>query len=440
MVGSDLRRVSSTDDSLLLHQQHQQQERQYGWKHQSSSSSQAFPRPVAPPPQTSWHHPRAHSKQQYTAESAAGKRGGQKAGNGVENRLGGGNDVPGRVSLSSASSSGRLPHSNLECFLDVTTPRVKSQTLRKSCFRDPSQKRCFDPEVTPFFSLGDLWDSFDEWSAYGAGVPLMLHGYENVVQYYVPYLSALQLYTIPTRRPHVAAYRAPGVESDEGSDASSDGENESSMGPGRSQWQGRVLKDADSSSSYSALGSGPRLECSTFVNGDDEDVEVWSYFETSPPYSRVPLVDKITDLSRDFEPRYNPLRILRSVDLLPSSWLSVAWYPIYRIPTGPTLRDLAACFLTYHSLSTPMNGTSGVQLPSCSEPCDMPTLCSRETSRLALQAFGLTSYKLRGALWTSNVERRQATLLQNSASVHLKQLGVEHPDYIFFTSHSNSRR
>jgi hypothetical protein len=35
---------------------------------------------------------------------------------------------------------------------------------------------------------------------------------------------------------------------------------------------------------------------------------------------------QITDLSRDFEPQYNPLRILRSVDLLPNSWLSVAWY------------------------------------------------------------------------------------------------------------------
>jgi hypothetical protein len=35
---------------------------------------------------------------------------------------------------------------------------------------------------------------------------------------------------------------------------------------------------------------------------------------------------QITDLSRDFEPQYNPLRVLRSVDLLPNSWLSVAWY------------------------------------------------------------------------------------------------------------------
>lgn len=28
-------------------------------------------------------------------------------------------------------------------------------------------------------------------------------------------------------------------------------------------------------------------------------------------------------------------------------------YPIYRIPTGPTLKDVDACFLTYHLLATP---------------------------------------------------------------------------------------
>ena len=34
-------------------------------------------------------------------------------------------------------------------------------------------------------------------------------------------------------------------------------------------------------------------------------------------------------------------------------------YPIYRIPTGPTLKDLDACFLTYHSLHTPLTGNHG---------------------------------------------------------------------------------
>lgn len=86
-------------------------------------------------------------------------------------------------------------------------------------------------------------------------------------------------------------------------------------------------------------------------------------------------------------------------------------------------------------------GTEGSrQLLNCSEACDLPMLCPRDTSQLALRAFGLASYKLKGALWTSNLERRHATLLQNSADAHLKQLGVQHPDYIFFTSRSNSGR
>ena len=34
-------------------------------------------------------------------------------------------------------------------------------------------------------------------------------------------------------------------------------------------------------------------------------------------------------------------------------------YPIYRIPTGPTLKDLDGCFLTYHKLHTPLTGNHG---------------------------------------------------------------------------------
>lgn len=49
-------------------------------------------------------------------------------------------------------------------------------------------------ELMPYFALGDLWESFKEWSAYGAGVPLVLNGSDSVVQYYVPYLSGIQLY------------------------------------------------------------------------------------------------------------------------------------------------------------------------------------------------------------------------------------------------------
>lgn len=52
-------------------------------------------------------------------------------------------------------------------------------------------------EEAPHFFLRDVWEAYREWSAYGAGVPLVLDGCDGVVQYYVPYLSAIQLYGDP---------------------------------------------------------------------------------------------------------------------------------------------------------------------------------------------------------------------------------------------------
>ncbi|XP_035846016.1 glutaredoxin-like [Helianthus annuus] len=49
-----------------------------------------------------------------------------------------------------------------------------------------------------YFVLGDLWESLKEWSAYGAGVPLVLNESDSVVQYNVPYLSDIQLYVDTT--------------------------------------------------------------------------------------------------------------------------------------------------------------------------------------------------------------------------------------------------
>lgn len=56
------------------------------------------------------------------------------------------------------------------------------------------ERRTFDVESQPYFVLGDLWESFQEWSVYGAGVPLVLNESDSVVQYYVPYLSGIQIY------------------------------------------------------------------------------------------------------------------------------------------------------------------------------------------------------------------------------------------------------
>lgn len=53
----------------------------------------------------------------------------------------------------------------------------------------------WERENVEYFRLSDLWNCYDEWSAYGAGVPIDLDSGETLVQYYVPYLSAIQIFT-----------------------------------------------------------------------------------------------------------------------------------------------------------------------------------------------------------------------------------------------------
>lgn len=59
--------------------------------------------------------------------------------------------------------------------------------------------RTREADMHPFFCLGDLWESFKEWSVYGVGVPLLLNGSDSIKQYYVPSLSGIQLYADPRR-------------------------------------------------------------------------------------------------------------------------------------------------------------------------------------------------------------------------------------------------
>ncbi|KAL8251537.1 hypothetical protein R6Q59_035230 [Mikania micrantha] len=55
----------------------------------------------------------------------------------------------------------------------------------------------WEREYVEFFTLCDLWGCFDEWIAYGAGVPIKVTGAEDetIIQYYVPCLSAIQIFT-----------------------------------------------------------------------------------------------------------------------------------------------------------------------------------------------------------------------------------------------------
>ncbi|THU72308.1 hypothetical protein C4D60_Mb04t10730 [Musa balbisiana] len=251
---------------------------------------------------------------------------------------------------SSSSSARAADACNLDRFLESTTPSVLAHYLPKTTMRD---WRTCNVEYRPYFILGDLWDSFQEWSAYGVSIPLVLDSGDCVVQYYVPSLSGIQLY-------------------------------------------GEATKQGISTGTH-------------------------------------PGSFQVLDLACQFP----ELRTLRSYDLLPASWISVAWYPIYRIPIGQTLRDLDACFLTYHSLSTPIKGAAAAALPMMTYPKD-----NNCVPKISIPAFGLASYKFKNSLWT-NTEGRERQLrvsLLQAADNWLRLLHVDHPDYQFFVSDGSCRR
>ncbi|KAJ7955174.1 Protein of unknown function (DUF789) [Quillaja saponaria] len=333
----------------------------------------------------------------------------------------------------SVSSRAANETSNLDRFLNYTTPSVPAQYFPKTSTR---RWRTSEAELHPYFVLGDLWEFFREWSAYGAGVPLVLDGNNSVVQYYVPYLSAIQLYTDPSKlSPHI---RNPSEESDtesarETSSASSSGYDHE-----------RGVYTYGSGSRHNATDASIHgfqrvpLRNKTFIGSSSDEIEscnpsdqlIFEYFEHELPFYREPLANKISDLICQFP----QLRTFRSCDLSPSSWMSVAWYPIYRIPTGPTLQNLDACFLTFHSLSTPFQSTSADGQHFHSSDRD-------SLSKLLMPIFGLASYKVKVSVWNSDGVygcQKLNSLLQ-AAGNWLRLVQVNHPDYNFFLTHSPYR-
>lgn len=304
--------------------------------------------------------------------------------------------------------------SNLERFLDCTTPVVQSQFLPKSGIKNLNKLwHPWEQEKVEYFTLGDLWNSFDEWSAYGAGVPIHLEEtQETLVQYYVPYLSAIQIFTSNSS---FNGLREETDSSSETRDLFSDS-----------------FSDESESEKLSRSGDGSSSE-----DGVCEDENLWHfsdrlgypyfrYFERSSPYGRVPLMDKISELAE----RYPGLMSLRSVELSPASWMAVAWYPIYHIPMGRTIKDLSTCFLTYHTLS------SSFQDMDLDD--DMASIGKkrREEEGIALSPFGLATYKMQGSVWVSDKSGRDEERLVSLLSVAdswLKQLQVQHHDFSYFS-------
>uniref|UniRef100_A0A1J3JGD7 DUF789 domain-containing protein n=1 Tax=Noccaea caerulescens TaxID=107243 RepID=A0A1J3JGD7_NOCCA len=307
------------------------------------------------------------------------------------------------------NGKGSTKKSNLDRFLHCTTPVVPPQSLPKTEIR--TLNRLWHPwerEKVEFFRLSDLWDCYDEWSAYGASVPIHITNGESLVQYYVPYLSAIQIFTS-----HSSLIQLR--------EESEDGESEGRY----------TFSDSGSDESVSEEGGG--LENSGILHPNDRLGYLYlQYFERSAPYTRVPLMDKINELAQ----RYPGLMSLRSVDLSPASWMSVAWYPIYHIPMGRTIKDLSTCFLTYHTLS------SSFQDMEPEENGGDKERMRKEGEDITLLPFGMATYKMQGNVWLSDDHDDQERLvsLYSVADSWLKQLRVQHHDFNYFCSMSMNHR
>ncbi|CAL9130457.1 uncharacterized protein LOC135627436 [Musa acuminata AAA Group] len=295
----------------------------------------------------------------------------------------------------SASWRGR---SNLQSFLESTTPSVPPHKLPKSWCRDLSNLWQLDgKDSVEFFNLGDLWEQYYEWSAYGAGVPVSLHSGEMAVQYYVPYLSGVQIYT-----------------------------NKAPAAPSEHEYKKLTSSDAASECLEEARRTRERIGHMYF-----------EFFESSSPYGRIPLLNKVLELAQS----YPGLTSFKSTELSPASWMSVAWYPIYHIPTRRSVKDLSVCFLTYHTLSSlfqdQIHESFTNDLTSFRDGKKNGMKPEEKCDRISLPPFGLATYKLQGSLWTmaGTGDHERITSLLGAAKSWLQQLKVQHHDFTYFTTH-----
>ncbi|KAK7269644.1 hypothetical protein RIF29_22378 [Crotalaria pallida] len=301
---------------------------------------------------------------------------------------------PNSVASSSPPTTPKL--TNFDRILDSLTPSVPAQLSFQ-----PGMKGHRTPpsNADHWFYLEDLWESFAESSAFGVEVPLVVNGSDSIQQYYVPYLSAIQLYAEKRR-----------VEENL-EEASSDGGNEVEAN--------KRARGDNLTNIYSQ-----RLSRLTLREGTTTSRS--SSYET-----------EVSTLASEFP----YLKKYRSSDLSPSSWFSVAWYPIYRIPVT-TLKSLDATFLTFHSLSTNSISRNQPQYCASSSSGSKKVQCVGGSSNISLPIFALASYKYRGSVLSPDgaSELEQANSLLQAASDWLHRLQVKHPDYEYFASRSSQWR
>ncbi|KAI5567974.1 hypothetical protein BDE02_13G127400 [Populus trichocarpa] len=285
------------------------------------------------------------------------------------------------------------PIAEFERFLHSAAPVITSSCIYKNELSNSS----LHLTQIPITSLQAVWKWYEMPGNYGLEVKArdsqsingLLAGSTSFCAYFVPFLSAVQLYGYP----HL-------------SDA--------------------CPKD---------LHTNPEL--------------IFEFFESEMPHVRKPLHLKIRDLisigTSNLQVFGDPSKLesMNLQDLHPATWFSVAWYPIYRIPEG----KFSASFLTYHLLgqsvvqSIPIDSLSkmfqivfpviGLQSYNTQGECwfDLRTP-DEPSSRKTIKARTAAILSERRRTLEEN-----ASLLSRGTVTKDKAKGVnQHPDYMFFTS------
>ncbi|XP_074369567.1 uncharacterized protein LOC141711001 [Apium graveolens] len=206
----------------------------------------------------------------------------------------------------------------------------------------------------------------------------MVNGRGHVDQFFVPSLSAIQIFT---NKPH------------------------------------KTVRHTRKKMSFQALYLNPNDLYPQ--SGDFYSRPYFEFHEKVSPYNRPPLFETIEKFSLS-----NPaLQTLTSIDLAPASWMCVAWYPTCQIPNiGIPIKDFDAAFLTFHSLSSFYQET-----------------LVEDSQSISLQPFGCAAYKLQGDIWLNHGQSDYLRLcnLHHAADSWIKQLGFEHHDFEFFSMQSD---
>lgn len=241
------------------------------------------------------------------------------------------------------------------------------------------------------FQLSDLWSFYDE--PYGHEVPITTQDGSENFAFYVPYLSAIQLY----RPSHEA------------------GDNE---------------KEEEEETT-------------------EKDTPLFEYFETAKPDQRIPLTDKVRELAHSFE----AILTGRSSDFdMSRSWYAISWYPI--LCDHYISKAVGGCFLTYHHLfvvdTCPLHTHSSKSenasrtVPLACDPSSLSSeevldcTCMRLSDELYLSLIGAVMYKVCESTWMSEEEWPQHAYpsdLTSNVNSLLRNSNIQHPDHRHMTLH-----